>query len=415
MNRRAWIKPLGVLALSLLCFMAAQGTGIRLFFHLFYLLLALLVLAYLWAWLNLRGLRVQRESFTNRTQVGEIARERLIVQNLWPIPKLWVEVRDASDLPLHGGGVVAYLPGSGQRRWVTKTPCTIRGKFTLGPSTLISGDPFGIFQLERQMPGVNDIVVYPQTTPLPGFVLPSAELPGGQDVKSRAYHVTPNVASIRDYQPGDSFNRIHWRSTARTGKMVVKEFELDPTADVYLVLDMHERVQQSLATPRTRSGEQLITRTVESTEEYGVQVAASLARHLLDMNRTVGLVSWGQHREVILAERESRQLFKILEALAVLRAYGAQPLAEVLAAESSRFGRNCTLVIITPSLDERWIASLQQLLYRGARAVVIHVEPQSFGGWVDSSTVYRRLAELRVPVYRFGYGQTVTDALQQPV
>ena len=75
--------------------------------------------------------------------------------------------------------------------------------------------------------------------------------------------------------------------------------------------------------------------------------AASIARHLLEQNRSLGLVSWGQHREVIPAERESRQLFKILEALSVLRAHGAQPLAEVLAGESTRFGRNCTLVIIT--------------------------------------------------------------------
>src|SRR5919206_492984 len=97
-------------------------------------------------------------------------------------------------------------------------------------------------------------LVYLQTTPLPGFVLPSAELPGGQDVKSRTYHVTPNVAPIRDYQPGDSFNRIHWRSTARTGQLMVKEFELDPTAEVYLVLDMQERVQQVLAPARASRG-----------------------------------------------------------------------------------------------------------------------------------------------------------------
>src|SRR5919202_1673597 len=156
------LRPLGILALAALSFLAAQGTGIRLFFHLFYLLLALLALSFLWAWSNLRGLIVQRETFTHRTQVGEQARERITIRNIWPFPKLWVE------------------------------------------------------------------------------------LPGGQDVKSRTYHVTPNVATIREYQPGDSFNRIHWRSTARTNQLMVKEFELDPTADVYIVLDMQERIQQQL-------------------------------------------------------------------------------------------------------------------------------------------------------------------------
>jgi uncharacterized protein (DUF58 family) len=417
---RSWGRPLGLLALAGLSFLAAQGTGIRLFFHLFYLLLALLILSYLWAWSNLRGLSVQRETFTHRTQVGEQARERITIRNVWPIPKLWVELQDHSNMPLHSSGFVTYLPANERRRWVARTPCTMRGKYTLGPSTLVSGDPFGIFRLERTVPGTGEVLVYPQTAPLPGFVLPSAELPGGQDVKSRTYHVTPNVATIRDYQPGDSFNRIHWRSTARTGQLMVKEFELDPTAEVYIVLDMQERVQQQLvageagrrpAHPTARAGHEL--RIAESTEEYGVLAAASIARHLIEQNRTVGLVSWGQHREVIPAERESRQLFKMLEALSVLRAHGAQPLAEVLAGESVRFGRNCTLVIITASLDERWVVSLQHLLYRGVRAVVVLVDPESFGGWRDSLTVQARLAELRVPTYVFRQGQSLEDALNR--
>src|SRR6187455_900869 len=89
-----YMRSLGILALALLSFLAAQGTGIRLFFHLFYLLLALLILSYVWAWSNLRGLRVQRETYTHRTQVGEDARERITIRNTWPLPKLWVELRD---------------------------------------------------------------------------------------------------------------------------------------------------------------------------------------------------------------------------------------------------------------------------------------------------------------------------------
>jgi uncharacterized protein (DUF58 family) len=416
-QKTSYFRPLGILVLALLSYLAAQGTGIRLFFHLFYLLLALLALSYLWAWSNLHGLRVDRETFTHRSQVGDEARERITIRNLWGAPKLWVELRDHSDMPNHGTGFVTYLPAHERRRWSARTLCTMRGKFTLGPATLVSGDPFGIFRLERPVPGTNEMLVYPRTTPLPGFSLPSAELPGGQDVKSRAFHVTPNVSTIREYQPGDSFNRIHWRSTARIGQLMVKEFELDPTAEVYLVLDMQERVQQILAPVRAARGGRPLSeqRIAESTEEYGVQAAASIARHLLEQNRMLGLISWGQHREVIPAERESRQLFKILEALAVLRAHGAQPLAEVLAAEATRFGRNCTLVIITPSLDERWIVSLQHLLYRGVRAVVVLVEPQSFGGWRDSLTIQARLAELRVPTYIYAQGQSLADALKQTV
>jgi uncharacterized protein (DUF58 family) len=309
----------------------------------------------------------------------------------------------------------------------------VRGRFRLGPATLVSGDPFGIVRLTRRVPSTNEIIVYPQMVDLPSFRLPSAELPGGQSTRARTFNVTPNVATVREYVPGDSFNRIHWRSTARTGQLMVKEFELDPSADIYLVLDMQERavVRDTQSAGRRRdegderdkapwwarqpSERRGPAQVVQSTEEYAVMAAASLARTLLAQNRIVGMVAWGQHREVIPAEREARQLFKILEALAILRAHSAQSLAEVLVAESQRFGRNCTLLIITSSIDERWVGALQQLLYRGVRAAVLFVDPQSFGGWHDPEPILRRVAELRVPVYRLRQGESIADALTTPL
>ncbi|HEX6288509.1 MAG TPA: DUF58 domain-containing protein [Herpetosiphonaceae bacterium] len=412
------MKALGILLLAIICFVAAQGTNIPLFFYLFYLLLALLLLAYLWAWSNLQGVEVTRDIGTRRAQVGEEARERLILDNHWPLPKLWVEVQDHSDMPMHQGGFVAYLPSSARRRWTLRTPCTMRGKWTLGPVTLHSGDPFGIFRLERAIPSTSDIIVYPATMPLPEFRLPSAELPGGADLRTRTFHVTPNVSTIREYVPGDSFNRIHWRSTARTGKMMVKEFELDPTADVWIVIDMHERSQAVSEEARTLYRDRRLGREIqvpEATEEYIVTAAASVARHLLNGNRNVGLLGWGQHREVIPPEREARQLYKILESLAVLRAHGTHPLAEVLIAESTQFSRSSTMVILTASVDPGWVTSLQQLLYRGMQAVVIFIDPQTFGGWPGADTIMAKLNELRVPVYRLEQGQSLDRALSQPL
>ncbi|NTW00244.1 MAG: DUF58 domain-containing protein [Oscillochloris sp.] len=426
-------RPITVLLLSGLSFLVAQGTSLRLFFHLSYLLLGLLLLSTLWAWLNLGGLLVERETLTLRANVGEFARERISMSNRWFIPKLWVELHDESELPQHGVGFVTYLGGRQRSRWLARTLCTMRGRFRLGPATLISGDPFGIVRLSRKVATTNEIIVYPQMVDLPHFRLPSAELPGGQSTRARTFNVTPNVATVREYLPGDSFNRIHWRSTARIGELMVKEFELDPSADIYLVLDMQERAVVRDMRAMQRSYEQASQRNsvpwwkrqpserqgsiqvLESTEEYAVMAAASLSRTLLAQNRNVGLIAWGQHREVIPAERETRQLFKILEALAILRAYSAQPLAEVLIAESQRFGRNCTLLIITSAIDERWISALQQQLYRGVRAAVLFIDPQSFGGWHDPAPTLRRVAELNVPIYRLRQGESLAAVLTTPM
>lgn len=407
------MKAIGILVLAIACFVIAQGTNISSFFTLFYVLIALLVLAYVWAWLNLQGLHVEREVGTRRAQVGEEARERLIITNRWALPKLWVEVRDHSDMPHHGAGFVAYLPGSSRRRWTVKTPCTLRGKWTLGPITLHSGDPFGVFRLEKAIPGTSEIIVYPATTPLPQFRLPAAELQGGADVRTRTFQVTPNVATIREYVTGDSFNRIHWNSTARTGKMMVKEFELDPTADIWIVLDLHERSQQVADSLRIvgRDRERGLELAVpETTEETIVNVAASLGQHLLGQGRNVGLLAWGQHREVLPPEREARQLYKILESLAMLRAHGTHPLAEVLVAESAQFNRSSTAVVVTAALDPLWVTSVQQLLLRGIRAVVVFVDPESFGSVPGTAGIMQRLAQQRLTVYRVRQGQPLDAA-----
>ncbi len=412
------LRPLIVLTLSGASFLAAQGTGLRLFFHLSYVLLGLLLLSLIWAWFNLRGLRVERETLTLRAHVGEFARERIIIQNRWWLPKLWIELIDQSELPQHGVGFVTSLGIGEQGRWIARTLCTHRGRYRLGPATLMSGDPFGIVQLARAVPTTNEILVYPQMVDLPGFRLPSAELPGGQATRARTFHVTPNVSTVRDYVPGDSFNRIHWRTTARMGQLMVKEFELDPSADVYIVLDMQERtVVRDIRMDRdqARGRRQRSPIVAASSEEYAVMAAASLARTLLAQNRIVGLIAWGQHREIIPAERESRQLFKILESLAVLRAHGTQSLAEVLIAESQRFGRNSTLLIITSALNERWIEALQQHLMRGVRAAVIFVDPQSFGGVQAVEPMLRRITELNIPLYRLRQGESLALALGTPL
>ncbi len=429
---RGYARPLGILLLSLACFLAAQGTGLRLFLHLCYLLLALLVIAFIWAYFNLRGLQVEREVLTQRAYVGEYARERLTLYNRWRIPKLWIEIHDQSDMPEHGSGFVTFLDGHQRSRWVARTPCTVRGKFHLGPALLTSGDPFGIWQLERRLSATSEIIVYPQIVDLPEFTLPDAELTGGQDVRSRTYHVTQNVSTVRNYAPGDSFNRIHWRSTARNGNLMVKEFELDPSADIYLVLDLQERAVVKDTRPAGWRNEEpapasaLLTPLPDrrhagpapedvSTEEYAVMAAASLAQRLLQQNRQLGLLAWGQHREIIAPEREARQLFKILEALAVLRAHGSHSLAEVLLAENQRFNRNCSLVIITASVDEQWTTALRQLLYRGVRATVLFVDPLSFGGWRDPDEIFKQLTEMRVATYRLSQGQPLEDALRTPI
>lgn len=397
----------------------ALVTGRDIFFSLTYAWAALLALSFLWAAASLRGVEVSRHTRSRTARVGRPFDERFAIRNLSRIPKLWVEVRDQSELPgHHAGRVVDALRPGAERAWTVRTVCKERGRYRLGPVAVSSGDPFGLFQRRRQLPQINHVVVYPGTVDLPDFVLPLGLLPGGEALRRKTHQVTPNASGIRDYAPGDSFNRIHWRSTARRDQLLVKEFELDPMADVWVFLDACGEVQRGLeAAPVADSeADPLFPRRQgfvlpPTTEEYGVSIAASIAQYFVREGRAVGFVGYGRTRDVVQADRGERQLTKILEVLAVLRARGALRLDEVLQIEGDSLPRGTTVVLVTPSLDRRWVITAQVMQRRGLRPVAVLIDAATFGGAGGAEGLAQLLRADRIPARVVRRGDDLAAAL----
>jgi uncharacterized protein (DUF58 family) len=416
-----------LLFFTVLIYISALTIGLQLLYYLSYVLFGVLVAAFLWSRLNRSGLEVRRQIRPPQAQVGQYIQETIEVRNLTPLRKLWLEVRDRSTLPGHRISAVVSLPGNSARRWQVRTRCIRRGLYRMGPTIIYTGDPFGLFQSTRVFEASTELLVYPPTVPLESFGLPPTDLPGGSSTQRRAFQSTPNAAGIRDYLPGDPMNKIHWPVSARMQKLMVKEFEIDPTADIWLVLDLDQAVHlsaeqapvggqasatspvasharpQRIIPPRSeaaRPAEQPARLRLEpDTEEYAVVATASLAAHFIEQGRSVGLIAWGQHKVTLPADRGARQLIKILRALAVLRAGGSIPLAEVLTAESRLFARQDTVVVITPSLADAWVRALQTQLYKGVSSVAVLVEPATFGGTGSSLMLVGALSAMEVPTY----------------
>jgi uncharacterized protein (DUF58 family) len=354
-----------------------------------------------------------------------MAEERLVLENRSRIPKLWLEVRDHSTLPNHRvSQVISPLAGRKLHSRTVRTRCTQRGRFTLGPLTLSSGDPFGLFRTSRRLvdPGESTFIVYPATVDVPVFAPLAGFLPGGDTMSRRTHYVTTNVAGVRDYAPGDSFNRIHWPSTARAGRLISKEFELDPTADVWLLLDLERAVQSELvwASLTAQSEPRLPWEAgpglslMPSTLEYGVTIVASLAKHFIARDRAVGFIAYSEHREVIPADRGERQLTKILETLAVIRADGRIPLVEIIAAEGAHLRRNTTVIIVTSASQSYWIAAARDMNQRGIRVIAVLIDPQSFGHTRSNEELATELAISGIPGYLVREGDDLALALARP-
>jgi uncharacterized protein (DUF58 family) len=416
--RNAW----GILALWALALVFALGSRRDLAYTIFYFITGVIVVALAWALLNMRGLSIKRGTRTQRSQVGKYFEESLELTNKSRWPKLWVEARDFSDLPGHQvSRVVNSLGSRSTSRWQVRTLCQQRGRFTLGPMTVTSGDPLGIFRFTRQAPGVNSVVVIPATVPIPQFSPPMGYLPGGETMHRRTPYVTASVSGVRDYAPGDSFNRIHWPSSARTGRLISKEFELDPLSDIWIFLDMHDDAQAASPWRPADVSEPMpwLHRRPEhvalppSTVEYGVTIAASLAEHFLQDDREVGFLSYAHTRELIQPDRGERQLSRLMEVLAVLQADGHIPLAQVLASEGAHLARHTTLVVITSSTDNRWVTALRGLRARGVHGVAVLMAGRTFGPAPEWEPVLAELQSSGLPTYLVREGDDLTLALGQ--
>jgi uncharacterized protein (DUF58 family) len=386
-----------VLLILLTCVFVAYGTGFWLLFRLVYIIAMAVPAAWLLVWWNTRDIDAEVDRKTARAQVGQEAQEIIEVRNKSFLPKVWLEVEDPSDLPGHRSKRVVIIPPRRSRNWVVNTPLRRRGLFDWGPLRLTAVDPFGLFRRVREVGGQQQILVYPQVVDLPHFQAPPANLPGEGRFRKRTHYITPNASGIREYAPGDAFNRIHWRSTARTGELMVKTFELDPASDIWVILDLERRVNAG--------------REEESTEEYGVRIAASVARHYIVNNRPVGLMTFGRDLRVLEPERGQQQLTRILETLATAYAVGDAPLGNLLMEEQRRFGRHTTLVVVTSATDDHWLTAIQSLTQRGVRAAVVLLDPSTFGGDRSPLLLYGQLTASDIMTYVVRKGDDLGLAL----
>ena len=386
-----------VASLWLTSVIVAISTGFWLTWRLSYVLMAVVPLAYVWSKINLRGLEIIADRTTDRLQEGAQYEERITVRNRTWLSKIWLEINDPSDMPGHVARQIVTVPAKGSATFRARSTIVRRGLYSVGPVEVTTGDPFGLFRHTRAFGNAQNSLVYPRAVDLPAFFVPPANLPGEGRFRRRTHQVTPNASGVRPYASGDSFNRIHWASTARTGEIMVKVFELDPASDIWIVVDLQRGIH--------------VGEGDDSTEEYAVNIAASVARFFLTANRTVGFMSYGRGFDVIEAERGVQQYTRILESLAMARDWGDVSVGDMISNEASRFGRHTTVVVITPSTDEAWVASLAMLHARGVKVAAIVLEPSTFGGDESSLGVFASLAASDVFSYMVKHADDLQTAL----
>lgn len=351
------------------------------------------VLAYLWVRNLAPSVWLTRTRTGTILVAGDALREEFELRNHSRLPVIWAEFVDDSDVPGYTASRVVACGAIGSFRWHSEVVCKQRGVYRLGPHRLRLADPLGIFACELSFAHSDVVLIYPRVAQLPSLQLPHGNT-GGADRRRRPLRGNLPAASVSEYRPGDSLRYIHWPSTAHRGRLMVKELEIEPSGDVWIVLDLNHAIQ---------AGE-----GPSGTLEYSIMLAASLAAELLSggERRGVGLLTvTGRTSEagdvdepLLLAPQPGQaQLWRILAALAPVRASN-MTLADLLFSSKEAMGRLRTVIVITAQTDvglggdaakhharaEYDVAALSEDAVPGASEVAptVSVPERHLGNWL---------------------------------
>jgi uncharacterized protein (DUF58 family) len=396
-----WVT-LGVGALCLVAVAAVLNAQ-----HLYYMAAILLTLpgvSYGLGWYALRGLTFARELPTGVWEGEEsslvyAARNQTRLTRFFlaihePLPS-WIESLD-TEPPLFNVGAEETTRVAHRIRFRK------RGVYKMQWFDVTAIDPLGVFAFTRRVHTEGEIVVYPMPQSMRPVSLTGAERYGWQEFTSvalRGGSVDPD--GVRQYVPGDPLRRIHWRQTARTGKLAVIEFEEAQSVNLVVALDLQRGSD--------------IGKDTETTLEYAVRLTASLAQQATQQGASVRLLfpddaiegaeEIGSLAAVSEPGRGQEHLFLILDALARVQADALQPISGLISEKVGSLLPGTTLLVVTSRPDTGLPSALTRYTSTGANVAVIYIDTESFPGGkgrVSEAELQRFFAELlSVNVYPF--------------
>lgn len=378
MRGEAWFWLIGGLLFLSLLVREAQ------LFVIACILLLVAGVSYVWQRYCLSGLSYERSLGQTRAFFGERIPLTIEVSNRKPLPLAWVEVDDTipggalSVEPAHVAP--SHMPGRRMlsmllsvrwyervRRHYTVT-CAARGVHAFGPASLRTGDVFGLNVRELNMPREDYLLVYPRVVPLDQLRLPASSPFGDVPLKRQWLFEDPmRTVGVREYRPGDSPRRLHWKATARAPGQELQVKLLEPTTShrLHILLNVNTSEQNW-------SWQGYDPRALEAA----ITTAASVANWATQHGLLVGLAANAKlfHSNMaarIAPSRDPRQLMHIFEALAQLVPMGSMPAESLVELERGDLAYGTTLVMVTSIANQALIQQLLQLRRSGHQPVLL--------------------------------------------
>lgn len=251
---------------------------------------------------------------------------------------------------------VPAIPGHGQARLAIETTCARRGWFAFQPLRLETGAPFGFSRARRTLAtgGPDGLLVFPEYRPLERLELfdrrPAVE------TSATRVGTAGEFIGVREYRPGDPRRNVHWRTTARAGRLIVREFAEETQPALSMALDL--RANSALG----RQG---------ATLELGIKIAATLAHYALGHDLPFSLVTNSRQWP---APAGPLSWWGLMNYLARVESGGEVPFDECL----RRLPLGTLVAAILPAPDPGVLAPLADLRRAGLSVLAVIVDPAAF-------------------------------------
>ena len=227
------------------------------------------------------------------------------------------------------------LPSGGEQEVHARVVPLRRGRLTLHGLEIVRTDPFGLWKSYKKLPMTQTVLVLPKRYPLPSIPLPGTRKyqPGGVALASSVGD-SEEFLSLRDYRPGDPLRRIHWKSWAKMGEPIVKEYQDEFFVRHALILDTFQKTEQS-----------------EILEE-ALSVAASFAYTIQTQESLLDLMFVGTEAYCFTSGRGIAHVDRMLEILASVRVCSDKPFSTLPALVMERASLLSGCICVLLSWDE---------------------------------------------------------------
>jgi len=356
----------------ILCFdfFIALKTGVGFFYFIFWFLLSLVFFSFTWIVVEYLTAVIYLERKTPvKVKEDDSLEIKAVIENRGIVPVFNLVLEDFVPCSDAAGRIkrklLDFLPPGVSLHLKYKVHCPQRGRYKIGPFTVYYFDPLGLFYLRKKFKQYSEIYVFPKTFNIrrfpsllkgvsPWFGIETTRVSGEDD----------EFYGVREYKGSDPIKRIHWFSSARKNKLMVKQFQRQAFFRATILFNLESK---------SNFGE-----GKERVCEYIIRLAASVSKYLLDNGVSLEIISNTGEFVHILSNKGPEYQEDVLKFLALAQAKSKISLGETFEEFARFIPSDTTLIVIMLDKDWVYLPAILPLLRRNVSLIPLILVSSTF-------------------------------------